>query len=65
VPFLRFFIARSTSLEALLEYLRAILNLLDLNRCGRGKRLRPKSANCRVWNMVPDAKSCGFARGAL
>jgi hypothetical protein len=28
VPLLRFFIARSTSLEALLEYLRAILNLL-------------------------------------
>src|SRR5262245_43814128 len=47
VPFLRFFIARSTSLEALLEYLRAILNLLALNTCGRGKRLPPKTANCR------------------
>jgi hypothetical protein len=37
VPFLRFFITRSTSFEALLEYLRAILFLLDLNARGRDK----------------------------
>src|SRR5262245_19972401 len=37
VPFLRFFIARSTSLEALLEDLRAILSLLDLNARRRDK----------------------------
>ena len=62
VPFLRFFIARSTSFEALLEYLRAILFLLDLYACGRDKRLRPKTANCRVWSMVPDLSPRGSER---
>jgi hypothetical protein len=42
VPFLRFFITRSTSFEALLEYLRAILNLPDLIICGRDERIRLK-----------------------
>lgn len=44
VPFLRFFITRSTSFEALLEYLRAILFLLDLNACGRDKTFAAR--NC-------------------
>jgi hypothetical protein len=44
VPFLRFFIMRSTSFEALLEYLRAILFLLDLNACGRDKTFAAR--NC-------------------
>jgi len=34
VPLLRFFITRSTSFEALREYLRAIPFLLDQNVCG-------------------------------
>jgi hypothetical protein len=42
VPFLRFFITRSTSFEALLEYLRAILFLLDLNAVAVTKHCRPK-----------------------
>src|SRR6185503_6753402 len=50
VPFLRFFITRSTSFEALLEYLRAILFLLA---CAVTKYLPPETANRRTWNMVP------------
>ena len=54
VPFLRFFIARLTSLEALLEYLRAILNLLAVNTCGRGnaRRLKLLTAVDKPWFLT-------------
>ena len=52
VPFLRFFMARSTYLEAALEYLRAILLLLKENPDGR-YNLPANAGNNRAWNSVP------------
>jgi len=57
LPFLRFFIARSTYLEAPLEYLRAILLLLkQISR--RPLQMRATNAgNGHEWNIVPEVRS--------
>jgi hypothetical protein len=53
-PLFRFLIARSTSLEALREYLRAILAPPESdNHSGHYERYRPIASNRGAWNIVP------------
>jgi 23S rRNA (cytidine1920-2'-O)/16S rRNA (cytidine1409-2'-O)-methyltransferase len=53
VPFLRFFMARSTYLEAPFEYLRAILILLKQTIIAPLQMLSANAGNDRVWAIVP------------
>jgi hypothetical protein len=57
LPFLRFFIARSTYLEAPLEYLRAILLLLKQTSRWPLQMLTANAGNDRQWNIVPEVTS--------
>ena len=57
LPLLRFFIARSTYLEAPLEYLRAILLLLKQTSRWPLQMFAANAGNGREWNIVPEFSS--------
>jgi hypothetical protein len=53
VPFLRFFMARSTYREAPFAYLRAILLLLEQAIIAAAADVSANAGNDRVWTIVP------------